>query len=333
MKKLSVNFTYTLTPQWLQQFGNLIGAQPIDNKIILFSDEIAEGRIYFLELMPGLSVMLRDMFVHQPLHLSRKAKGDDLVFVYYDMSENISTHIVNGVGHMVGLNSPFDLGIVDSSVESTYIPVLKERVYSLCLFVSKKLMIKLFKGHTQKNNKSIYFDPEYNTLLFYGHIDSRSKLLLRQLKDKSYEHPSFELFFRSTSFRLFGLLIEGFGKMRHSALKLSEMEIKGILTTQEYILTQLWLKFPGVRTLARMAGMSESKYKLAFRKVFNNTPNHFFLTEKLFLAKRLLTSGNYNSVWEIAYELGYSKSSYFSAVYKGKFGVLPGKVLIRKKSF
>jgi len=331
MKKLLVNFTYTLTPQWLQQFGKLIGAQPIDNKIILFSDEVAEGRIYFLELMPGLSVMLRDMFVHQPVRLSRKAKGDDLVFVYYDMSENISTHIVNGVGHKVGLNSPFDLGIIDSSVESTYIPVLEGRTYSLCLFVSKDLMVNLLKSHGQKNNKKVYFDPEYSTLLFYGRVDSRSKLLLRQLKNKSYEHPSFELFFKSTSYRLLGLLIESFGKIRHPALKLSETEIKGILTAQEYISTQLRVKFPGVRTLARMAGMSESKYKLAFKKMFNNTPNKFFLTEKLFLAKRLLTSANYNSVWEIAYELGYSKSSYFSAVYQRKFRILPGKVLVRKK--
>ncbi len=273
-----LNFTYTLTPQWLQQFGNFLGTKVISNKMVLFSGEIAEGRIYFLELMPGLSVMLRDMYVHQPILLRRIAKGDDLVFVYYDMSENRSTHIVNGVVRRVGINSPFDMGIVDSSVESTYIPVLKERVYSLCLFVSKKLMVKLFKGHVQKNNKNIYFDPEHNTLLFYGRIDSRSKLLLRQLKSKSYEHPSFELFFRSTSYRLFGLLIEGFSKIRYPALKLSEIEIKGILASQEYILTQLWLKFPGVRILARMAGMSESKYKLAFKRVFDNTPNHFLYT-------------------------------------------------------
>ncbi|MFE7085226.1 helix-turn-helix transcriptional regulator [Sphingobacterium spiritivorum] len=332
MKKLLLNITYTLTPQWLQQFSDQIGTRLIDNKIILFSREIAEGRIYFIELMPGLSVMLRDMIVHQPIHFSRKAKEDDLVFVYYDLSENISTHIVNGVGHMVGLNSPFDMGIVDSSVESSYIPILGERVYSLCLLVSKKLLIKLFKNHIQNNNKNVYFDPERNTLLFYGHIDSRSKLLLHQLKKKSYTDPSFELFFKSTSYRLFGLLIEGFSKISYPSFKLSDIEIKGILATQEYILTQLWVKFPGVSNLARMAGMSESKYKLAFRRVFNDTPNNFFLTEKLFLAKRLLTSGDYNSVLEIAYELGYSKSSYFSAVYRSKFGVLPGSVLVRKKS-
>ncbi|WP_293913692.1 MULTISPECIES: helix-turn-helix transcriptional regulator [unclassified Sphingobacterium] len=332
MKKIQLDLTYTLTPQWLQQFGDLIGIRPIDNKIIYLSEEIAEGRIYFLELMPGLSVMLRDMIVHQPILFNRKAKEDDLVFVYYDLSENISTHIVNGVGHMVGLNSPFDMGIVDSSVESTYIPILGERVYSLCILVSKDLLIKLFKDHIQKSNKNIYFDPEHNTLLFYGHIDSRSKLLLNQLKRKSYKDPSYELFFKSTSFRLFGLLIEGFSKVSYPSFKLSEVEIKGILATQEYILTQLWLKFPGVGTLSRMAGMSESKYKLAFKKIFNDTPNNFFLTEKLFLAKRLLLSGDYNSILEIAYELGYSKSSYFSAVYRSKFGILPGSVIVRKKS-
>ncbi|KAF5281382.1 hypothetical protein FQR65_LT14720 [Abscondita terminalis] len=177
--------------------------------------------------MPGLSVMLRDMIVHQPIHFSRQAKEDDLVFVYYDLSENISTHIVNGVGHMVGLNSPFDMGIVDSSVESSYIPIGKNG------------------------------------------------------KDSS--------------------------KIQAILLSNAIIEIKGILATQEYILTQLWVKFPGVSNLARMAGMSESKYKLAFKRVFNDTPNNFFLTEKLFLAKRLLTSGDYNSVLEIAYELEYSK--------------------------
>ena len=91
----------------------------------------------------------------------------------------------------------------------------------------------------------------------------------------------------------------------------------------------LFLDFPGVTVLAEMAGMSESKYKLLFKKVMKGSPNSFFLHEKLLLAQSLLQSGNFNSIREVAIEVGYSKPGYFSEAYKKAFDMLPQEIFIK----
>lgn len=89
------------------------------------------------------------------------------------------------------------------------------------------------------------------------------------------------------------------------------------------------MDFPGVGVLASMAGMSESKYKKLFSKMMKGSPKSFFLQQKLLLAQNLLKSGNFNSIREVAIEVGYSKPGYFSEAYKKAFGTCPKEAFVK----
>ena len=57
------------------------------------------------------------------------------------------------------------------------------------------------------------------------------------------------------------------------------------------------------------------------------SPALFFKNEKLLLAKELLESGDFKLISDVAYELGYNKTTYFSSIFRNHFGVLPHTLL------
>ena len=48
--------------------------------------------------------------------------------------------------------------------------------------------------------------------------------------------------------------------------------------------------------------------------------------EKLELAKELLENGDFKSIADLSDALGYSKTAYFSSIYKKHFGVFPNSI-------
>lgn len=322
---------YTLTPEWQQQLVDFFGATLIDNKILVLPESVGQGGSYFLSLMPGISVLLIDVTFNIEVTLTRRATQDDFCIVYYDLSDEISYHIINNEYHKIGYRAKLGLGVVDSAVESTYIPKVGERVYSLRLFVDKKLLqeasVLTMKTVDQKQTPP----KSANTLFHYSHIDSRSKIVLHQLKHRRFSEPAFDLLLRGVAYTLFTYLMESASKLMPQHSKLAEKDVKGLMLTERYLLEHLTEEFPGIGPLSSMAGMSPSKYKQLFKKIFGDSPNSFFLNEKLLLAQHLLENGKFKTVSEVAYELGYSKPGYFSAGYRKKFGRLPGEVLSRRQ--
>ncbi|HWV74815.1 MAG TPA: AraC family transcriptional regulator [Pseudosphingobacterium sp.] len=332
MKKEAENLLhyYTFNPDWIQAFVEGIGAEFINNKLLLFPPEIASGAMCFLELAPGFSVLLGDLTFHKAIAFTRVARRDDMFVVYYDMSDEVSSHIVGGVDHKIGYQSALGMGVVDTSIESTYVPKLGERSYGLRLFVSKKLLKERIANNTITDMAGHILDETKNTLFYYSHIDSRSKVLLHRLKNRSFKDPVFEILLRGASFNLLSYLLERTAELTSIPLRLSESDIAGVMQTKEFLMENLLGDFVGVGELAKMAHMSVSKYKQVFKKIFGNSPYSFFLNEKLILAQHLLESGDFANVNEVAYEVGYSKPGYFAAMYRRKFGKLPGDVLTKQ---
>nr|WP_284040260.1 AraC family transcriptional regulator [Sphingobacterium sp. lm-10] len=322
-------FNYTLTPEWLKTISNDIGAELIDGKILRMPKQLAEGAGIFLEVLPGLSVFLIDMYFHEPVTITRVPK-DDLYFAYYDLGEKITTHLLNGTPHRAGYYSKLGMAFMDSSIPTSLLPPVGARSYSLRLLISKKLLPNLTAINQHANVDFPVSEQSIDTLYYYSHIDSRSRILLNRLKSKDINDVSFEFHLKHTALYLLAYLVE---RATNAPIinKLPKQEVESIMASANYLTEQLLSDFPTIETLARTAGMSVSKYKSLFKKLLHFSPKQFFINEKLLLGKELLESGNFSHVSEVAYELGYSKPSYFAEVYKNKFGINPNSLLVRNK--
>ena len=89
----------------------------------------------------------------------------------------------------------------------------------------------------------------------------------------------------------------------------------------EYILLNLSEPFTA-RGLATRVGISASRLKLAFQRIYGC--NLFAFIEKIRLEKaKFLLAETEMSIENIAFETGFSSQSYFSVVFKKQFGLSP----------
>lgn len=324
-------YSYSLTPEWQQQIVKGLGAALIDNKLLIVPENIATGASIFLEVLPGLSVHLLDMTFHIPVAITRVPKEDhNYYMIYFDIGDEVTTHILGNVIHKAGYNSKLGMSFMDCGVKGIILPPVGERTYSLRLLVDKTYYKALAATNRSAEVNDLLFDESKNTLFFYTHIDSRSKVLLNKLKeDHHFTSSSFELKLKHIALYLLNYVVERTARFEPIINKLSQNDIDSILKTSQYMLNNLLSDFPGLPAMAEMAGMSGTKYKTLFKKILKDTPNTFFSNEKLLLGQKLLQSGNFNTVNEVAYELGYSNAGYFAKLFKNKFEVLPAEILVK----
>ena len=82
---------------------------------------------------------------------------------------------------------------------------------------------------------------------------------------------------------------------------------------------------PTLSQLATMAGINDYKLKKGFKEMFGNSVFGYLSDLRLHSARHELQQKK-KTVSEIAFELGYSSIQHFSAAFKKKFDISPGRV-------
>ncbi|OUL62518.1 helix-turn-helix transcriptional regulator [Flavobacterium sp. AJR] len=322
--------TLSLKSGWQQDFVEGLGCTIIDNKRLNFPERVASGSGYFLEISQDVSVFIVDLVLNEPMRFTRIPSQEDFWIVYYDMSNNFSKHFIDGIKHKIGYKSKLGFAVIDSNHKSTYVSSVGERVYSLRLYIRKSFIKNYFQDALLGQDFKDVFDDKSGKMFYYGHIDSRSKVALYNLKQQSMDDANFEFLLKSMTYKLFGYFVERLNSNESSTGLFLEKDVNAIMKAHEYLLTDLLLPFPGVKFLAEKANMSTSKFRNLYKNIFGVSAVSVFKNEKLILAKELLESGNFKLISDIAYELGYNKTSYFSLVYKRYYGHLPHTVFKAK---
>ncbi|WP_426484747.1 helix-turn-helix domain-containing protein [Flavobacterium sp. 2] len=314
---------YSLTPEWQHDFVKQLNAEIIDNKIIIFPPEIAEGHSYFTQIMPNISVVFMNAVVKNEIKICRQPSDNDLYIFHFDLSEYTNLIKINNEDYKIGAYDKLELAIIDNQIESSFKPAINRRTIAIRILVHKKLLHDFIARNSLNENPKKKIYPGEEVFYHYGSTDSNSTLLIQSIKDMSIYDLYFESLLKGISLKLLGNFFSKFNDSDSDNNRLTHAENDSINKTKNYMLANLYGPFPSVIFLASMAGMSESKYKSAFKKCFNTTPNNFFIKEKMSLARELLRSGQYNSLTEVMYELSYSKLSYFTSKYFELFNHKP----------
>lgn len=85
-----------------------------------------------------------------------------------------------------------------------------------------------------------------------------------------------------------------------------------------------------INNLSSKACMSKATFYRLFKRELGISPNDFILTEKINLAKQMLTKPG-SKIAAVSYELGFSDANYFIRVFKKLEGITPGSY--QHKSF
>lgn len=101
-----------------------------------------------------------------------------------------------------------------------------------------------------------------------------------------------------------------------------EADLRKIREVEEKITYNFHKSTPSINEMAKMAGMSISKFKSLFFELYGTSPHQYILDKKMMYAKGLLQTGKY-SITQVAYKVGYHHPSGFTRIYKQKFNHSP----------
>ena len=113
-------------------------------------------------------------------------------------------------------------------------------------------------------------------------------------------------------------------------LRNNAADIDAIIQVEARLTAGLKEEFPSVNQLAKDAGMSASKLKTLFKKIYGKALFEYFQEQRMLKAKTMLLTSN-SSVKETALELGFKNFSNFTLAFKKQFSVLPQEFTKRGK--
>ena len=73
--------------------------------------------------------------------------------------------------------------------------------------------------------------------------------------------------------------------------------------------------------------MSDTYFRKIFKANYGISPMEYIINKRMSRAQSIITSGEYNSINEVALSVGYSDALYFSRVFSKKFGICPSKFI------
>lgn len=330
---IELRHSYTLTADWQKKFTKQLveqfGAELINDKLLLMPKSLADGSFYYTEVVPGLSVVIWDLRFKKPIKINSLKSDDDLYIIHYNLSDGINLIDIKGIREKIEYKANLELGVFENVADKVFKPIVGERIFAMRLLVAKDLLnFSVINGTKDKFNK-LKAKKNKNSVFFYDHVDSESKLIIHDIKSKSFQDPAFDIYLKGVVLRLLGTFIDRYSNQVPILHYMPEKEMESLNMTKEYLLDNLFANFPGIKFLADMANMSVSKYTSSFKRIFANAPNHFFIREKMILANKLLKSGSYDSLIDVSKELNYCTLSYFSLKYFKQFGRKPSDDFVK----
>ncbi|MEO2063103.1 MAG: helix-turn-helix transcriptional regulator [Christiangramia sp.] len=112
---------------------------------------------------------------------------------------------------------------------------------------------------------------------------------------------------------------------------LKRKDLKAIENAVEYISNNL-STVGTVDEIAKEVNLNVNKLQEGFQAIYGQTVNSYIRDVRLTKALNLLSTGEKN-VSEVVYELGLSSRSYFSKIFKKKYGISPSRIISNQANY
>lgn len=336
--------TVDITSSWFEKLCSELGADmEISNatggyKIVkcIPHPTIGSGKFCFLQLNKNMAVFYADMEYYVPLRIRFDNPQGEYVLLHFSPEECIE--YMNNKQAAVSEQVPKvsnQISLMDCSAQTEYIidPGAEnsgaQKSHALRILIKRKYAMELASSLFDKGTLSTMSCPETDAIFIALDMDVKSKIIMEKFSELAMYEPAYAFYLSAAAYSLITNFYENLGSVSSDLDNLHAADILAIQDSMETINSNLESQFPGIDHLARHANMSGSKYKRLFTQIYGDSPKKIFVDKKIDLGRELLLTGNYN-VSDVVYQLGYSNKSFFSSLFKRRFGVLPGKIIDKR---
>lgn len=291
---------------------------------------ISKGYRRLLTLRPGLNLLIDDYSLHESLKV--ETEGSEvpfsLEFSFMLFGKNANEEVHSGENF---LNTYWGISEV-SWFEWQTAQVLKLDIHIECgLF--ETLILEQYDGLPLALKQTLDQSDLNQLFVHYSLTTSAMQLALNQILQCPYQGMTQRLYLESKALELIALRLEQLlnnTEKSSSQPVLQSDDIDRIYYAREILLSRLD-RPPSLLELARRVGLNDYKLKAGFRQMFGTTVFGCLYEYRMEQAQRLLIE-NQIKIQDLARQMGYASPSRFTAAFKKRFGVTPGKYRSEKKS-
>ncbi|MGB5437305.1 MAG: helix-turn-helix transcriptional regulator [Maribacter sp.] len=299
---------------------------------LTMDNDLAKGTIRFITFDWGVNLLEYDITFFDDICLIMDASEFNPIHFTYCLEGHC--------GHRFGYQSEPDIKTLEQF--QSVIITCKDGGYNYWYFpANKKLeinVIQITRRHFLKRrlsnldalNKRLYevfLDTDHeNTFAYFGayNLKLANKIgALRKIKSKGMIRM---MMIEGMIYEILSLHILQHDKavknkapktsLLHSELKIVRKLAKRIANdvSQDYSLEQLSLE----------SGLSQAKLQEGFKSIYKRTVTEYIRHTRLEVARDLIRTTDLN-ISQIVYTIGFSSRSYFSKIFKNKYGITPSE--------
>ncbi|MUP47474.1 AraC family transcriptional regulator [Gramella sp. BOM4] len=294
---------------------------------------LGEGYIKGINFPNGIGLYTYKCNFHENLKLKVSLPTVNPIRFLYCIEGEIDSYFLN-TEDMVHLHDHQYLIAAPKEAETHNLVFKKDTCFTLCYLEIDRLKFQQYFSFNLNQLEPIYYKifsdiKAKNRICDTGSFSPKTADIIREIKDCDLEGFPRISFIGAKSLEILSFMLTRFKKEGENLYKkhLKDRELKSVDKVVEYINENL-SNTGTVESLAKIAGMNSNKLQEAFQIVYGKTVNAYVRDIRLTKALQMLSNGNKN-VSEVVYELGLSSRSYFSKIFKEKYGISPRNILVR----
>lgn len=329
------------TTEWIEQINDVLRgsiAERWGEHVLEVDNEKAKGNIRLITFGWGGSLLLMDIVFFDEVQIEMDASNFNPISFYYCLE--------GYCGHKYGYQPIDEIEFMeqyhsviltnrDGGVSNRYYPKDVKLNISVIQVVRKPFLRKrLNQGeHLNKELYRVFMDTDHEKVFAYfgsynlkiadvmsemGKIKAKGMIRIMQIEGMVYQILSLHMIQhdKEVSDRrpTTTLLKRELKQVRNFAIKL-EKQIARDFTLEE---------------IALETGLTQAKLQEGFKLLYNNTVTEYIRNTRLETARDLIANSEMN-ISEVVYSIGLSSRSYFSKIFKAKYGISPSDFRTNKR--
>ncbi len=316
-----------------KQFVAATNAQPV-NGWMEIPAALGTGCIQLEHLPNGLNVLIMNFRLNKDFYYERPPGSKE----FY----TLRSREINVVGSAVTTIDSEEVKEPPGIHKSLF---LTSSLFDMSFFVSKNTPVEVIHIELNKEWMAKYLHMNVYDDILHEYLSMKIKMLDAVIMDADYSQAHSEILHINKNHpvevtilhnrimyiieRFFTELYEQRKQIKYR-LRNNSADIDAIIAIETKLVAGIKKGFPSVEQLSKDAGMSASKLKTLFKKIYGKALFEYFQERRMLKAKAMLLSNHY-AVKEAAFEMGFKNISNFTLAFKKQFGILPHEFTKRGK--
>ncbi|MCH3882770.1 helix-turn-helix domain-containing protein [Tenacibaculum aquimarinum] len=338
---ITINITAKSTEGTVKQIQEIIGGTIIERwgeYVLSVNNKIATGKITFITFEWGGSVLeyditfledivlVMDTSEFNPIHFTYTSEGHS--FHRFELEENKRKLAQFQSVIITSKDGGYNYGYFEKNVKNHIHLIQINRVN----FIKKRL-----NDASQLNKRlyEVFHDQQHeNVFAYFGTFNLKLANLIKKFNKVKQKGMIKILIKEGIIYQILSEHILQHNKdvktNKQPNTSLSKKELNSVRKVAQKISNNVAEDY-NVEELANSLGLPQAKLQEGFKMLFSRTVIEYIRHVRLEEARDLINNTDYN-ISQIVYSIGFSSRSYFSKIFKKKYGISPSKFLKNKQN-